>query len=48
MVNRIVKKERDIRNRDFERGEHMVFSKSGVRITETSPFVKPGVKRMKE
>jgi hypothetical protein len=41
MVSRIVKKETDIRRRDFEHGEHMVFSKSLIRITETSPFVKP-------
>jgi len=39
MVNRIVKKEKAMRRRDFERGEHIVFSKSDIRITNISSFV---------
>jgi hypothetical protein len=41
MANRIVKKEKAIKRKDFERGKHIVFSKNGLRITETSSFVKP-------
>ena len=40
MVNRIVKKEKAMRRRDFERRKHIVFSKSDIRITKISSFVK--------
>ena len=48
MVNRIVKKEKDTRRRNFERRGHIVFSINDIRITETSSFVKPEGKQGKD
>jgi len=45
MVNRIVKKEKAIKRKDFERGKHIVFSKSNIRIAKTSSVVKPEEKQ---
>ena len=41
MVNRIVKKEKTIKRKDFERGKYIVSSENDIKITKTSSFVKP-------